>query len=802
MVKIIPNIRRDGPFLQAMKKGHWVLLDELNLASQQVLEGLNACLDHRGSVYIPELDRTFFCHHDFRVFAAQNPYNQGGGRKGLPRSFLNRFTQVYIDALTNADLEFICGVLYPNVNSEVRSKMISFNERIKKETMEMRSFGQFGSPWEFNLRDILRWISLVDSRKNDSSNYLNLLYVHRMRTLEDRYQVRRIYEEVFGLLPSHLIHPPIFRITENHVLIGSGSYKRKHPSNLKALELLPSNLSIMESLLNCVNANVMPLLVGPSSSGKTSLVRLLASICGEELLELSLNPGIDSLDLLGGFEQVDINRREEDLIESMIKLTEQLSESLLTNNLRREFIEINIAAENLLCKANRTPSFFAEFFMHLKLYPSISDELTKIMKNYDRLGHMTSCGAQGQFEWLDSILVQAVEQGKWILLDNVNLCSSNVLDRLNSLLETGGTLILNERGLVDGEIKVIIPHPNFRIFMAMNPIYGEISRAMRNRAIELYVEEFELSENGSMLSNMKVLSSIGLPGITFAKDFKFYQENLNIPKIFLEVLYQGVDHRSASESIGISKNYIDISPFSPVITSFPDSVPGNLLISNSRVANVLFDGSILFHLATGENMHFFTVANEDNVKLCRIELIYFALLLFFENSCSSDLKLRFQYLSYVMANSDVQILKTIQDFKNAYELIRPDSIAQCFRLKNFLLEKEGLDTLHSQELPLLIPNTLIKSSSCFYLCVLRVELIIHDMFNKRKVVYENTNSVKIAEMNMAQLSYAFFSGRIREAALSHTFIKLFYGLFENCHNVFLDLITLLFSKFSVTVSIF
>jgi len=43
----------DGVFLQALKSGAWVLLDELNLASQSVLEGLNAVLDHRATVYIP-----------------------------------------------------------------------------------------------------------------------------------------------------------------------------------------------------------------------------------------------------------------------------------------------------------------------------------------------------------------------------------------------------------------------------------------------------------------------------------------------------------------------------------------------------------------------------------------------------------------------------------------------------------------------------------------------------------------------------------------------------------------------------
>src|SRR6185436_3397739 len=81
----------DGVFLQALKAGDWVLLDELNLASQSVLEGLNAVLDHRAQIYLPELDRTFDCPPTFRLFAAQNPVAQGGGRKGLPASFLSRF---------------------------------------------------------------------------------------------------------------------------------------------------------------------------------------------------------------------------------------------------------------------------------------------------------------------------------------------------------------------------------------------------------------------------------------------------------------------------------------------------------------------------------------------------------------------------------------------------------------------------------------------------------------------------------------------------------------------------------------
>ena len=59
--------------------------------------------DHRGEVYIPELDLTFPLNPKTRIFGCQNPLSEGGDRKGLPKSFLNRFSKVYMTALTAQD---------------------------------------------------------------------------------------------------------------------------------------------------------------------------------------------------------------------------------------------------------------------------------------------------------------------------------------------------------------------------------------------------------------------------------------------------------------------------------------------------------------------------------------------------------------------------------------------------------------------------------------------------------------------------------------------------------------------------
>lgn len=73
----------------------------------------------------------------------------------------------------------------------------------------------------------------------------------------------------------------------------------------------------------------------------------------------------------------------------------------------------------------------------------------------------------------------------------------SVLDRLNPLLEPGGVLPLTECGTPDDDSssnhrpsassshRVIRPHPNFRLFLTADPSCGEVSRAMRNRCLEI-----------------------------------------------------------------------------------------------------------------------------------------------------------------------------------------------------------------------------------------------------------------------------------------------------------------------------
>ncbi len=70
---------------------------------------------------------------------------------------------------------------------------------------------------------------------------------------------------------------------------------------------------------------------------------------------------------------------------------------------------------------------------------------------------------------MDGVLTKAIEAGQWVLLDNANLCSATVLDRLNPLLEPDGLLMLNEAGASSGQARILKAHPNFRLILAQDP---------------------------------------------------------------------------------------------------------------------------------------------------------------------------------------------------------------------------------------------------------------------------------------------------------------------------------------------
>lgn len=91
------------------------------------------------------------------------------------------------------------------------------------------------------------------------------------------------------------------------------------------------------------------------------------------------------------------------------------------------------------------------------------------------------------FQFVDGVLLQAMQEGAILLIDEINTAEDSVLERMNEVFEGAGIGV--ERG--DGW-EVVLPQPGFYIVATMNPSgdFGkkELSPALRNRFTEIWVE--------------------------------------------------------------------------------------------------------------------------------------------------------------------------------------------------------------------------------------------------------------------------------------------------------------------------
>ena len=69
------------------------------------------------------------------------------------------------------------------------------------------------------------------------------------------------------------------------------------------------------------------------------------------------------------------------------------------------------------------------------------------------------------FAFIDGTLTEAVKNGDWILLDEVNMAPASVLECLSQLLESVGSFTLYEAR----DYKSIPRHKDFRLFACLNP---------------------------------------------------------------------------------------------------------------------------------------------------------------------------------------------------------------------------------------------------------------------------------------------------------------------------------------------
>lgn len=191
--------------------------------------------------------------------------------------------------------------------------------------------------------------------------------------------------------------------------------------------------STLEHIATSVLLREPCLLEGDTSTSKTSSILYLASLLGQPVARLNLNGQTDTGELVGRFVPQNLQN------ELPLTRDELQKESEWLEPESRMILERAKAANRALTRV----------------------EVQQIMAN-ERMASLP-------WRWQDGLVVQAMKNGWWVILDEVNLGEPQVLERLNSVLESNPTLVLTENDssvLGPGGTPV---HADFRIFATMNP---------------------------------------------------------------------------------------------------------------------------------------------------------------------------------------------------------------------------------------------------------------------------------------------------------------------------------------------
>lgn len=85
----------DGVLTDAVRKGYWVVLDEINAAGADVLFALHSLLDDDHMIVLTEHDGEIVRpHEDFRLFATMNPTGDYAGTREVSKALMSRFPLV------------------------------------------------------------------------------------------------------------------------------------------------------------------------------------------------------------------------------------------------------------------------------------------------------------------------------------------------------------------------------------------------------------------------------------------------------------------------------------------------------------------------------------------------------------------------------------------------------------------------------------------------------------------------------------------------------------------------------------
>ncbi|MDL1969770.1 MAG: AAA family ATPase [Candidatus Desulfofervidaceae bacterium] len=310
-------IWEDGIILKAAKAGKWLVLEEINLASSDVIEILNDYLTTGKFIYSQDgQQKQLVPHANFRLFATANPesYSQ---RQKLSQVFLSRWKIYYQKELTEPELAEILSGLF-KIPSSVALMIARFHKTLERQSQAKLIGKEEKDNYVYSLRDIIRIGKRIEPlfKNNLPDNVLltslfwelYTVYLARIRNKSEKEALMASLDAHFCFRGKGLKLEEILNEQEkklNLMLDEVPVTRGKEFIPQKEAEITPtkSQKITLLHLLSALKHNDPVLLVGMPASGKTTLIRYLARKKQTNLFYINLSSDTGLEELLGGYVQ-------------------------------------------------------------------------------------------------------------------------------------------------------------------------------------------------------------------------------------------------------------------------------------------------------------------------------------------------------------------------------------------------------------------------------------------------------------------------------------------------------------------
>ncbi|CAD6195224.1 unnamed protein product [Caenorhabditis auriculariae] len=387
-----PFALQKGAVLEAAQKGHWLLVDEINLAPPECLDAIVHAIS------APDT------HSDFRLFACMNPATDAGKRR-LPAGVRTRFSEIFVSETSDPhQLALIVSAYLPSMRSSAVENLVNFYLAAKQQY-----------PASYSLRTLCRALlftadNLFGSEDRSLYEAVNMAFLTNLDIDEKTTMSAKIAAK-FRVATN--IPLPTPTNSEDFVKVGGYWIEKGEETpreDVKYVVTKTVNQNLGEIARIVCSGRFPILLEGETSAGKTSIVCHLAKITGHKIVRINNHEHTDVQEYMGSY---------------------------------------------------------------------VAD-------------------SGGRLVFREGALVRAVREGAWVILDELNLAPTDVIEALNRLLDDNRELFVPE---INETIKA---HRKFRLFATQNPAgtYSgrkKLSRALLSRFIVLRFHHLPMDELSEMV---------------------------------------------------------------------------------------------------------------------------------------------------------------------------------------------------------------------------------------------------------------------------------------------------------------